>query len=182
MKKGFHPSLRTYEKIRNNFNENIRPQLWDQSSLTLMQKFRESLELLETSIKLTHSEWRCKHVKRLIIGYTGICGQSGLRSGSTSLNAFSKKSNEYSHDHFFGASDIGQIVHEEFLRRGANKLAIDEMVNLWLIENLHLWMTIRVTKREHSEITKSCRKLKYSIDEKCHMKHYSHVSDILINA
>jgi hypothetical protein len=153
------------------------------------------LEIKETERDLNYIELDC--VKQLIsnnyyrwIGYDGIgAGTTGIKSGIATTKAIEEK--KYTDDHLIGAVEIGRRLHkdlieafhlfghdmEEVISRPdfayceETNQVIKHMVDNWLYDNLWLWLSIRVSKNEHSN--QNIARNQHSIEDKLHLKHYA---------
>jgi hypothetical protein len=156
------------------FNQNKRDSYWNSNGEKCKELFNRTLQHLLLEIKLTNNNVSNNYY-RLAIGYDlGIgVGTSGINSGIKSKEAKSLPSNKTTADHLIGTVQIGKYVHSEFEKSGFD---IDYMVNTWLYENLWLWMSIRVSKKEHHKdnILRNVN----SIEEKLSLKHYINVSEL----
>jgi len=110
---------------------------------------------------------------RLNFGY-GLFGVNGFSSGICSYESskLDKSTKQLINDHYIGAVEIGNYTHSELKKCNYD---LDYMTNEWLPKNLYLWMTILVTKHEHSLIPRN----KHSFEEKLKMNHYGSVSQLI---
>ena len=53
------------------------------------------------------------------------------------------------------------------------------MVDTWLYENLFLWMTVKVSKKEHKK--ENIARDKHTLDQKMCLEHYINVSEFVYN-
>ncbi len=113
-----------------------------------------------------------KEFYRLMIGYYGVGYGNGFVSGLTSVDA-SIKGTPTTPDHWAGATKVGEYVHKVFKESGYN---IDWMLNDWLYDNLHLWATIKVTKKEHHK--DNIIQNQHTLEEKNQLKHYVNFSGL----
>jgi hypothetical protein len=110
---------------------------------------------------------------RLMIGY-GIFGNIGIKSGLyTEASITSDKKTE---DHLIGAQKIGETVFIAYCKSGFNN---EYMKNVWLYENLYLWMSITVSNKEHN--SGNILRNKNTIEEKLSLLHYKNVSTLFYN-
>jgi hypothetical protein len=160
------------------FNQNKRDSYWNKinkgisNEVKCKELFNRTLQHLLLEIKLTNNNVPNNYYRW--IGYDGIgSGVSGITSGIKTEEAKSLASNKTTADHLIGTVQIGKYVHSEFEKSGFD---IDYMVNTWLYENLWLWMSIRVSKKEHHKdnILRNVN----SIEEKLSLKHYINVSEL----
>lgn len=129
------------------------------------------------------------------IGYDGIgTGTTGIQSGLYTKNSLLEK--KHTHDHLLGAVEIGKTLHKElsnvfklighniddivkrndFLYCNETQIVIEHMTEIWLHENLWLWLSIKVSKKEHSK--QNIVRNEHSIEEKLQLKHYKDVSEL----
>ena len=157
------------------FNKNKRERLWNLKQDEWKEAFKFQLLLLETYLVHGASDKMMKSfMYRLALGYFGIQSQSGISSGIISSATIGIPSKETTGDHIFGAVEIGKTVRDEFEKNDRN---INYMVDEWLYENLYLWMTIKVSRKEHN--AKNIIKNGHTIEEKRRMMHYKSVSKLV---
>lgn len=157
------------------FNSYKRDTLWSSKSEDWKEAFKFQLLILNTYLEHGAPEKLMNQFMcRLAFGYWGIQCQGGITSGIVSAATIGLPSSQTTGDHIFGAVEIGKTVKEEFESCGRN---IDYMVNVWLYENIWLWMTIKVTKEEHSP--SNIIKNGHSIEQKRKMLHYKSVSELM---
>ena len=109
---------------------------------------------------------------RLMIGY-GIFGNKGIKSGIYTEDSMS--SEKKTDDHLLGAWKIGETAFIAYCKSGFDN---EYMKNVWLYENLYLWLSITVSSKEHNE---NILRNKNTIEEKLQLKHYDGVSSLLFN-
>jgi len=170
--------------------EDINNQILEKNSIDIEEikhKFEDGLNGLYGILTGKEKPGRKKKTRkksincylRQMIGYY-LFGTSGVKIGLISREAFNTKTG-YTYDHFFGCLCVGHIVLKIFIESGYN---VDYMVNEWLPKNLYLWMGIRVTKKEHSAITKKAKEFSnkeypnLDYTQKRNMEHYKEISDI----
>ena len=180
---------RKVENIVEYFNTRRREECWAKVSDFQKEQFIEFLEivkivlidkrgeydnngvcLLETNDGMSKS---AKPYFRLLIGYE-IFGNAGIKSDLYTEDSMSSKSTE---DHLLGATKIGETVFIAYCKSGFDN---EYMKNVWLYENLYLWLTITVSSNEHNNhISKDQT---FTIDDKRLLKHYGEgVSSILFD-
>jgi len=115
---------------------------------------------------------RAKPYFRLLVGYE-IFGYAGIKSGLYTEDSLSKETTD---DHLIGAQKIGETVFIAYCKSGFDN---EYMKNVWLYENLYLWLSIKVTKDEHNN--NISKKQIFTIKDKSLLKHYDGVSDIFYN-
>ena len=156
------------------FNENKRDSYWTTNGEKCKSLFRRTLKHLLLEIELTDNNVSNNYY-RLAIGYDlGIgVGTAGITSGIKSKEARQLPSKQTTADHLIGTVQIGKYVHSEFEK---NEFDIEYMTEVWLYENLWLWMSIRVSNKEHHKdnILRNVN----TIEEKLELKHYVNVSEI----
>lgn len=156
------------------FNLNSRGKHWSKNENTYKRWFRKQLKHLLVEIEDESTERElASFMWRLGLGYWGIGRQSGLVSGIKTKDSLT---NSYTNDHVFGTVEIGKYIHREFKK---NNFDIDYMVNQWLYDNLWLWMTIKVSKKEHKK--DNIQRNSHSLDEKKDLKHYKNVSELIFS-
>ena len=159
------------------FNENKRDAYWAANEAKCKSIFRRALKHLLLEIEETKENDfdRWNNYYRLGIGYDlGIgVGTTGITSGIKSTEARQLTSKQTTADHLIGTVQIGKYVHSEFEK---NEFDIEYMTETWLYENLWLWMSIRVSKKEHHKdnILRNVN----TIEEKLALKHYENVSEL----
>ena len=99
--------------------------------------------------------------------------QSGLASGIYSA-ASTRPQTSTTADHLFGATEIGKYIHQAFIKYHLN---IDYMVETWLYEHLFLWMTIKVSKAEHT--TDNIARDEHTLEQIMSLEHYRGVSILI---
>ena len=156
------------------FNENKRDSYWTANGEKCKSLFRRTLKHLLLEIELTDNNVSNNYY-RLAIGYDlGIgVGTAGITSGIKSKEARQLPSKQTTADHLIGTVQIGKYVHSEFEK---NEFDIEYMTETWLYENLWLWMSIRVSNKEHHKdnILRNAN----TIEEKLALKHYVNVSEL----
>jgi hypothetical protein len=132
-------------------------------------------------------------------GYDGIgTDTTGIKSGIRTSAAKNLLSKDITWDHLIGAVGIGRYVHNEFEKASISLLGkdlltivnekgyldnestislIEYMKEVWLYENLWLWITIGVTKEEHQK--DNILRNNNTIEEKIQLKHYKNVSTLI---
>ena len=161
-------------KIIRVFNQYKRIEIWNKDSDKCQDTFRVWLELLKVLIAQEKKgvnieiSMQNKFYKN-ILGYNG-CGRS-INSGIYTKNS---RIEESTLDHVFGATQTGIFIKDNFIK---NNEDIDYMVDKWLYHHLWIWMTIKVTKKEHHK-DNILRNIN-SIDEKASLKHYKSVSPLM---
>ena len=124
------------------------------------------------------------------IGYDGIgTGTTGIKSGIATAKAIEEK--KHTDDHLLGAVEIGRRLHKDLIEAfqlfghdmdevisrpdfaycEETNQVIKHMVDNWLYDNLWLWLSIRVSKNEHSN--QNIARNQHSIEEKLQLKHYA---------
>ena len=108
------------------------------------------------------------------LGYS-IFGVQGIKSGLYTEASISSDST--AEDHLLGAMKIGETAFIAYCKSGFDN---EYMKNVWLYENLYLWLTITVSSNEHNNhISKDQT---FTIDDKRLLKHYGEgVSSLLFN-
>ena len=158
------------------FNSHTRPELWSKNEEDYKAWFRFQLGILHLAISNNVPEnFLRRFVYRLGFGYFGVGKQSGLSSGICTEEA-STPGASTTGDHLFGATEVGKHVHQEFLKHNCD---IEYMVDTWLYENLFLWMTVKVSKKEHKK--KNIARNKHTLDQKMCLEHYINVSEFVYN-
>lgn len=157
------------------FNEKTRDKYWVKYGDSYKRNFRCSIKSLiqwvdDKDISKKELE---QGPYRLYIGYYGIAKQSGVISGIKSKNSTLPKTKKIN-DHLIGATQIGLIVHEALEK---NNRDIDYMVNVWLYENLWLWMTVKVSYDEHK--SENISRNEHTVEEKLNLLHYKEVSELI---
>lgn len=159
--------------IVEHFNTNKRSNYWVKNGDTYKRWFKKQLNHLLVELDLESTEGELNfYMYRLGFGYWGIGKQSGLQSGLTTKDSMNQP---FVHDHVFGSVEIGKYIHQEFIKYNYN---IDYMVDTWLYENLWLWMTIKVSKKEHKK--ENILRGTHTIEEKKTLQHYCNVSEIIV--
>jgi len=154
------------------FNNNNRNKYWEKNSLYYKKWFRRQLKHLLLEIEDGVSEGEMNFfMYRLGLGYWGIGKQSGIPSGIKTKDSLTNSNTD---DHLFGTVEIGKYIHKEFESCGFD---IDHMVNVWLHENLWLWMTIKVSKEEHKK--ENIERNIHDIEKKVNLEHYKNVSELI---
>lgn len=163
------------------FNENIRDTLWNSKGSegfktkgdSYKKYFKIQLTMVWSVKDETFTEHDNQFNNRLALGYYGIGKQKGIDSRLVSEAAMIKGVKTTS-DHLIGATEIGKFIQSECEKHNWD---IDYMVNTWLYEHLWLWMTIKVTKEEHSR--DNIKRNEHSIEDKMSLKHYINVSNLV---
>ncbi len=174
---------KTIKKIDvvDHFNKNVSPKLWKKNEIQYKAIFRMQLKVLklyidEKKLHVDAKTWERimrSFVYRLTIGYFGIGTPAGLSSGVIT-KATTVKGAKSTNDHLFGAVAIGKKIHDEFVK---SNFDIEYMVEEWLSSNLFLWMTLKITIKEHS---KDCViRDGNTIEEKMNLLHYQSVSELM---
>lgn len=160
------------------FNENKRDSYWTKKTKGVSNEekckslFRRTLKHLLLEIELTDNNVHNNYYRW--IGYDGIgSGVSGITSGIKTAEARQLTSKQTTADHLIGTVQIGKYVQSELERNGFD---IEYMTETWLYENLWLWMSIRVSNKEHHKdnILRNVN----TIEEKLALKHYVNVSEL----
>ena len=146
------------------------------------------LEIKETNNNVPNNHYRW-------IGYDGIgTGTTGIKSGISTTQAIIEK--KHTDDHLLGSVEIGKRLHKDlqttFKQNGNNiedilkrpdflyceetTKVIEIMINQWLYDNLWLWLSIRVSKKEHNK--QNIARNEHTIEEKLKLKHYINVSEL----
>ena len=118
---------------------------------------------------------KVKQVNRLIFGYNGISHKlTPSRLGLVSEAAKNVPSSKYTIDHILGVTLVGEIVYrmiEELYSNGLSENEVVEvMVNEWLPENLWMFATARITKKEHKK--ENLPRNEHTLEEKMNLVHY----------
>ena len=156
------------------FNDNTRERLWKKNAEEYKRWFGRQIRTLKNDVDAGANEKElAQFTYRLALGYFGVGKQGGLTSGlvteDTMINGIKKTA-----DHLLGTTQIGKFIHEECEKNNWN---FDYMVNVWLYENLWLWMTIKVTTEEHR--SDNIIRNEHSIEDKLLLKHYKKVSRLV---
>ena len=158
------------------------------SDLEKYQKtFKKRLYGLRGIVDYYLDEFKCKVEKlqehfhnsdlKNPIGYTGV-NSNGIHSGfvskevvrlqgkhNCSVNKL-KEMKLLTDEHLFGTTLIGRRVLQAFIDSEFN---IKYMVNEWLPNNLYLWATVIITRKEDKRLGRHI----HSFKEKVNMTHYS---------
>lgn len=156
------------------FNKNNRIFYWAKNQVSYKRWFKKQLKhlLLEIEEGSTEKELN-SFMYRLGLGYYGIGKQGGIPSGVLTEESKLHKNTD---DHVFGVVEIGKYIHQEFKEHGYD---IEYMVEQWLYDNLWLWMTIKVSTKEHKK--ENIIRNKHTIEEKKLFRHYKNVSKFLFS-
>ena len=163
------------------FNIRVREAVWEKYKDHIIKHFRFALKRLEDidvyyePKGLLPKNTLEQRVYRLELGYNGIGRPNGISSKIQSMATINLTSNDYTDDHLFGATGIGEHVHHEFKNNNYN---IAFMIDDWLYKNLYLWGTVRVTKEEHKSYNIE-RNAGHKIDDKLKFRHYKNVSKLV---
>lgn len=154
------------------FNKNKRDLYWSANSDEYKKWFKRQLKHLIVEIEEGSTEKELNSFTyRLGLGYWGIGKQSGLFSG---IKTEESTTQSYTYDHVFGTVEIGKHIHQEFEK---NNFDIDFMVDEWLYNNLWLWMTIKVSKKEHNK--ENIGRNSHTLEQKKLLEHYINVSNLI---
>ena len=109
------------------------------------------------------------------MGYRGIGYNSGVWSKISTEQTTGKLAKELTKDHVVGVTLCGQIV-EEMLENNT----LQYLIKNWLLDNLYLWGTIRMTKEEHHK--DNVIQDQHTLKEKINFKHYKNINfkDLII--
>lgn len=180
---------RKVEDIVEYFNTSVREEYWVKISDFKKQQFLDFLDDARRTLIDKYGEYdndgvclvetdesgmsvRSKPYFRLLIGYE-IFGYAGIKCGLyTEASIISDSTTD---DHLIGAQKIGETAFIAYCKSGFDN---DYMKNVWLYENLYLWLSIKVTKDEHNNHIS--KKQIFTIDDKSSLRHYGEgVSPIL---
>lgn len=181
---------RKVEDIVVHFNTRVREDYWSKVSDFKKEQFIEFLEdaknrLIDKSGEYTNEgvclvetdesgiSERAKPYFRGLVGYS-IFGISGIKSGIYTEDSIT--SEKTTDDHLLGAMKIGETAFIAYCKSGFNN---EYMKNVWLYENLYLWLSIKVSSEEHRK--DNILRNKNTIEEKLQLKHYIKVSDRLFD-
>lgn len=181
---------RKVENIVGHFNTRVREDYWSKVSDFKKEQFIEFLEdaknrLIDKSGEYTNEgvclvetdesgiSERAKPYFRGLVGYS-IFGISGIKSGIYTEDSMT--SEKTTDDHLLGAMKIGETAFIAYCKSGFNN---EYMKNVWLYENLYLWLSIKVSSEEHRK--DNILRNKNTIEEKLQLKHYIKVSDRLFD-
>lgn len=156
------------------FNDNTREKLWKKNGEEYKRWFGRQIRTLKNDVDSDANEKELSQFTyRLALGYFGVGKQGGLTSGLVTEDTMIKGVKKTA-DHLLGTTQIGKFIHEECEKNNWN---FDYMVNVWLYENLWLWMTIKVTTEEHR--SDNIIRNEHSIQDKLLLKHYKKVSPLV---
>ena len=169
----------TPEELKDYFNSRCRDQYWNRHTQTKTHKYgktfgqraeKNAAALMDAydCLKQTHPTSQVTEKFARTIGYQ-ICGTKGIPSGLMSVGRYNQKQldpkSKGTADHLIGSTRIGFTVNNGYsLDCGQNSKKFKK----WLYENLWLFMTIELTKKEH-DILKG---FDYSITDKIGLVHY----------
>ena len=110
---------------------------------------------------------------RHFFGYQGAGGMKGIDCDIYSLAAIKSglPRNKLVRDHIMGVTAIGWSIHDILKKKydtKENKKDIIEYMGDWIIDNLHLWVCVFITKEEHSKLAKD----KHTLHDKINFVHY----------
>jgi hypothetical protein len=160
--------------LKKYFNDNTGNALWLKNKKDYKSWFRLALSILKLCIDndgLATGKQYDQSIYRNVLGYMGIGRQGGFISSISTTATRNKKGHECTDDHLFGATEIGNYIHQEFEHYN---LDIDYMVDVWLSKNLWLWLTIKVTTKEHKK--ENIQRNMHKVEDKLLFKHYKNVS------
>lgn len=129
---------------------------------------REYIELNEKGTS------QLRQFNRLNYGYNGLGGR--LTPGVTGLYSRATLTDkDTTDDHLFGVTAVGWKVHmviKELFDEGmSSKFIHDYMTEEWLPNHLHLWVVVKITKKEHK--SNNLARDKHTIEEKENLVHYN---------
>lgn len=153
------------------FNERQRDTRWNTKRDIIQTAFIQNLMVLKFADENQFEEKWMRSFQRLAIGYNGV--GCSFQSGIQSDDSIGLSSNETTHDHLLGATEVGIYVHELFKEKNYD---IDFMLNDWLYEHLFLWATVKITREEHHK--DNIIRNKHDLKQKLNLEHYLNVSDI----
>ena len=84
---------------------------------------------------------------------------------------FAHPATEITFDHVIGATLCGEVVKEVIQTSNYNH---SYLINNWLFDNLYLWGTIKVTKKQHNK--NNILRNKNSLTEKNNLDHYKNIT------
>jgi|TARA_B100001964_G_scaffold232868_1_gene289327 hypothetical protein len=108
---------------------------------------------------------------RLTMGYRGIGFNNGVYSNLKTKQTVNKNNKEITFDHVIGATLCGEVVKEVIQTSNYNH---SYLINNWLFDNLYLWGTIKVTKKQHNK--NNILRNKNSLTEKNNLDHYKNIT------
>jgi len=127
---------------------------------------------------------KVKQLCRLIFGYNGVSyNLTPTRINLISEAAKNVPSSKYTIDHILGVTLVGEIIYGEIKELYSNGLSesevVEEMVTVWLPENLWMFATARITKEEHNK--ENLPRNEHTLEEKRNLFHYKKAKINLIS-
>lgn len=173
--------MKTFSEIF--YSSDSGQRIWSTYGGKMQKTFRNKLIQLEFLLKspqlddeYREEEWMA--MRRLEWGYNIFNSAMPTKSGLCSKRCYSyikrKKSGRLVKDHFYGVTEAANEVRRNFEESGFD---IDYMVNEWLPNNYHLFVTWQVTPEEHK--AENIKRAQHTIEEKDNFKHLINVSEVV---